>query len=142
MGADMPQQPWEEIDHTADWALRVWGKDLPDLLENAALGMASLLGGQSDRSAPLTQTWEFSLSAPDAETLLVDWLTELIFLMEEEGVRFEHFNVQRIDRLSVHAQVTGTPGSVFDKHIKAATYHDLRMRQTENGLETVIVFDV
>jgi SHS2 domain-containing protein len=139
----MDRQPWEEIDHTADWALRVWGEDLPDLLENAACGMISLLGEQSGPSAGSSQTWDFSLAALDGETLLVDWLTELIFLMEEEGVRFEHFNVLSVDDgLSVRAQAAGTTGAVFDKHIKAATYHNLQIQQTENGLETVIVFDV
>lgn len=138
----MPQPSWEEIDHTADWALRVWGSDLPDLLENAAYGMVSLLGEPAVPGAGETQTWEFSISAPDAETLLIDWLTELIYLLEDEKVQFEEFSVQGDDRLSVRAKVLGASGAAFDKHIKAATYHNLQIRQSEYGLETVIVFDV
>jgi SHS2 domain-containing protein len=138
----MPQSSWQEIDHTADWALRVWGSDLPDLLENAAYGMVSLLGEPTAPGKSEPQTWEFSLSAPDAETLLIDWLTELIFLLEDEQVQFEKFSVQSADRLSLQAQAVGIPGAAFDKYIKAATYHDLQIIQSESGMETVIVFDV
>jgi SHS2 domain-containing protein len=138
----MAQPPWQEIEHTADWALRVWGNDLPDLLQNAAYGMVSLLGDQKIPDKMTRQTWEFSLSAPDAETLLINWLTELIFLLEDEQVLFEDFSVQSTDLLSIRARAVGTPGATFDKHIKAATYHDLRIHPNESGLETVIVFDV
>jgi hypothetical protein len=34
---------FEEVEHTADWALRVRGRDLRELLVNAARGMSCLL---------------------------------------------------------------------------------------------------
>ncbi|MBE2219988.1 MAG: archease [Anaerolineae bacterium] len=37
---------YEIVDHTADWALRVWGRDLADLLLQAAFGMNSLMVGE------------------------------------------------------------------------------------------------
>lgn len=132
---------WEEIDHTADWSIRVYGQDLAGLLESAAYGMVALLGGQLSEESR-AETWRFQLSAPDAETVLIDWLAELIWLIEEENVLFSQFEIEQIGDVAVAARATGKTGASFAKHIKAATYHNLDIRQTEDGLETVVVFDV
>jgi len=131
---------WEEIDHTADWALRVWGDDLPALFENAARGMVSLLGDAPPSAITIQQT--ITLQAPDLETLLVDWLTELLYLIEE-GNTFNMIGVTRMEGLSLDAEVRGGPVTEpFRKEIKAVTYHMLAIQKTDVGYETVIVFDV
>ena len=58
---------FEEIEHTADWALKVWAPDLPALFEQAALGMDSLSGVKLDGQSSLDRRLE--LEAPDAETV-------------------------------------------------------------------------
>ena len=55
---------WEEIPHTADWALRIRGEDLRSLFENAARGMASLIGGEAGADAE-TLRCDIALDAPD-----------------------------------------------------------------------------
>ena len=70
----MPQPPakmYEEIEHTADWALRVRGADLPTLFSNAALGMMELAGVRTENTAG--ESRKIELTADDMETLLVDW---------------------------------------------------------------------
>ncbi len=132
---------WEEIDHTADWALRVWGEDLRSLFENAARGMVSLIEGKAAPDQPVTHH-TFELEALDWEILLVDWLTELLVLIEEEGIVFSHIHIERVDDLKLVAQASGQPGGEFKKYIKAVTFHNLAIRHTRAGYETVIVFDV
>ena len=67
---------FEEIEHTADWALRVRGHDLRELLVNAARGMSRLL--VPDLTVISTDVERhFELDAFDAESLLVEWLSEL-----------------------------------------------------------------
>lgn len=132
---------WQEVDHTADWALRVWGGDLRALYEHAALGMLELAGGEPDPAAPrIART--FTLIAPDAETLLVDWLTELLILIEDEGVVFDRIVVHRADSGSLEAAAGGRLGGGFAKHIKAVTYHNLKITCVDGRCETTIVFDV
>ncbi|MBN1311861.1 MAG: archease [Anaerolineae bacterium] len=137
----MASQGWEEVEHTADWSIRVWGEDLRSLFENAARGMVSLIEG---KAAPEQSTTEhtFELEAPDLEVLLVDWLTELLTLIEDEGIIFSHIRVAQVDDLKLVAQASGQPGGAFSKHIKAVTFHNLAVRRTSTGYETVIVFDV
>jgi SHS2 domain-containing protein len=139
--------PWEEIPHTADWALRVRGDSLRSLFENAARGMASLIGGEGLPDAETIRR-EIALDAPDLEMLLVDWLTELLVLVEDEGVFFTGIAVSEVadvvepSTVGLRARVTAVPGEGFTKHIKAVTYHNLAIRQTDTGFETTIVFDV
>lgn len=137
----MDSQPWEEIDHTADWALRVWGEDRRTLFENAARGMISLIGGQADPGQTLRHR-TFTLTAPDWETLLIDWLSELLFFIEDEGIIFTQITVHRVEDLGIEAEVQGAAGAGMEKHIKAATYHNLSIHPTDRGYETIIIFDV
>ena len=137
----MPEEPWEEIEHTADWAIRVRGEDLRALFENAARGMVALAGGETDPGRPAV-SHTFALSAPDYETLLIDWLSELIYLIEDEHVVFTDIRVERVADFALEATARGIPGGDFSKHIKAATYHGLRIRQRADGCEATVVFDV
>lgn len=136
----MTTHNWEEIDHTADWALRVRGEDYRALFENAALGMMSLLG--SPQPTEITLRRSIQLTAVDLETLLVDWLTELLYILEEGRVCSE-MRVKQIDNLSLEAEISaGPPAEPLNKHIKAVTYHMLQIRPNDTGYVTVIIFDV
>jgi SHS2 domain-containing protein len=134
-------QPWEEINHTADWAIRVQGENVRALFENTARGMVSLIEGAADPELPL-QSHEVSVQSVDWETLLVDWLTEILYLIEEEVLVCEQINIHKIEPFSLTGTVSGRAGGSFKKHIKAATYHNLSVKEVKDGYETVIVFDV
>ncbi len=136
-----PSHGWEEVDHTADWALRVWGEDLRSLFENAARGMVSLIEGQAAPDQPAIH-YTFELEAPDWEILLVDWLAELLARIEDTGIVFSHIHTERVDDFKLVAQASGQSGGDFKKIIKAVTFHNLAIGQTPTGYETVVVFDV
>lgn len=131
---------YEEIEHTADWAIRVWAPDLRALFETAARGMVSLLRAEGG-NAPFQQ--EIAISrALDDETLLVDWLTELVYLIEDDNVHFTNIKVQSVTKDGLRATITGSMAARYDKHIKAVTYYDLAIRERKDGYETTITFDV
>lgn len=132
---------FEEIEHTADWALRVRGRDLAELLVNAARGMVSLL--VTDPAAiPTTKKQRIELESIDPESLLVDWLSELVYWTETEGVIFHQFDLHTVTPTSLQATVRGGPAADLKKHIKAVTYHNLEIVESGQGLEVTIVFDV
>src|SRR5687768_8122935 len=135
----MIKRQWEEIEHTADWSIRVWGDDLRALFEHAALGMVSMLG--EAKPTEITMRRHIEVSAMDLESLLVDWLTELLALLEDHLI-FSEITVRRVEGNTLAAEVSGgPPDEPILKHIKAATYHMLEIKKTEAGYETVIVFD-
>ena len=132
---------FEIVDHTADWALRIYGSDLTVLLMNAALGMSALL--VSDLySVPLEVERDMELDAFDAETLLVDWLSELAYAAEEEGLVFREFRLSNVSPHHLKARIRGGRAPELEKHIKAVTYNDLVIQETDTGLTATVVFDV
>jgi riboflavin kinase/FMN adenylyltransferase len=141
---------YREREHTADRALHVWGEGLADLLVGAARGMCSLMG-DLERLAP--EQWRtIRLEASDRETLLVEWLNELLFLTETEGLLFVDFSIESVaDAAMVEdgtvgatlvAHAGGAVAPVTRAHIKAATFHDLKLVEDRAGWSTLITFDV
>lgn len=130
---------FREVEHTADWELEVWAPDLVGLLEQAARGMFALSGTRLQPDQRLER--RFRLSAIDHETLLVKFLSELLYLNEQEGLGFDRFDLKfRQDILEV--RLAGAPVIAQDKEIKAVTYHNLAIRQLASGLAVNLVFDV
>jgi SHS2 domain-containing protein len=132
---------FEEVEHTADWALRVQGRDLCELLGNAAWGMSHLLVAEP-AAIPSQIEQQFEIEAYDPESLLVGWLSELAYWAEMEGVVFGEFELKTVIPTRLEATAWGDRVSDLQKHIKAVTYHNLVIVETEAGLETTIVFDV
>jgi SHS2 domain-containing protein len=130
---------FREIAHTADWELEVWAPDLCRLIEQAALGMYHLTGAMLSSEPRYSRL--ISLKNIDPETLLIDFLNELLYLAESEGLAFDHFDL-RFDGAMLKAQVIGATIESMEKEIKAATYHNLRIIETDQGLSANIVFDV
>jgi SHS2 domain-containing protein len=129
------------VEHTADRALRIWGRDLPELFVNAALGMNSLmLPAGADRGLSLAK--RITLEAIDAENLLVAWLSELAFWAETELLIFTRFEFRRIAPTGLSALARGNSVGALEKHVKAVTFHNLEIKSVSDGLSTTVVFDV
>lgn len=132
---------YEEIDHTADVGIRAYGSSANELFANAAEGLFSLIADLKSVK-PIGEV-EVRLTADDAPTLLLRWLSELLFVHETQHLLFSRFD----------ADVSGTSlrgrarGEAIDKArhelkllIKAVTRHRLLV-DTEKGIAEVI-FDI
>jgi SHS2 domain-containing protein len=135
-----PAFGFRELAHSADWELEVWAPDFPSLLEQAARGMYALSGLQlRDRQR---ETISMSLHGEDAESLLVRFLTELLWLEQERGLGFDDFSIGVDRQYHLRAELSGSQIAKLDKEIKAVTYHNLAIQASEQGLRVTIVFDV
>lgn len=130
---------FEEISHTADWSARIWAEDLPSLFVEAARAMNSLSGTVIGKGPRVKQTFE--VEAPDVESLLVAFLSELLYHQEQENLAFDVFDL-RIAGERLKAGMEGAQMATGEKAIKAVTYHNLKIKKTGDGLEVTIVFDV
>jgi SHS2 domain-containing protein len=81
----------------------------------------------------------------DLENMMVRWLTELLYLFESEKLLLSYFDVRGLESGVVEAGVAGEP---FDAavhavktEIKAVTYHDLAVEQTDAGWRVRVIFD-
>lgn len=134
----MSSHGYEELDHAADLALRVWGEDFGVLLNQAVQGMTALMGIRFDPSHPV----EASLSLPNGsqEEMLVDFLGEVLFVMEEKDLVLVKFDV--LNHLPFVMKGTFYPIISVGRWIKAVTFHNLVITQSNDQVETTITFDV
>lgn len=138
---DSPSDGYTEIEHTADVALRVRAVNLPDLCREAARGMFSLMTDISQ--VPSERGFDIDLAGTDRETLLVNWLNELLFQYEMTGLVYCDFDLTVTAAGQLHGQARGGKAPTeIRKHIKAATFNDLRIVERDGMLEVTIVFDI
>lgn len=130
---------YQEIEHTADIALRVWAPSIPELLAQAAKGMFALCGVQSKKQSRRQRTFQISFS--DYENLLVNFLSELLYYVERDKLVLDRFQIT-LHNHQLKVIATGYPIQSIQKMIKAVTYHQLEVKTTEDGFTAQIVFDV
>ncbi len=135
---------YEEIPHTADWSFRAFGRDLRELFANAAFALFTMEGAVApDSSSPALPTKRsVQVSGIDYESLLVNWLSELLYLQESHRETYHRFDIRELSPSALTADIYGTPGIRIDKLVKAATYHDLKIEQTPEGWQATVVVDV
>lgn len=136
---------YEPLEHTAEAGIIARGATLAEAFANAAEGMYALvleLEGIEER-----EEREIALEGANYEDLLVDWLLELVFLTETEGLVFRRFEV---DELSGRALRARAWGERFDteRHrshnvmVKAVTRHLLEIEREDGGYRVQVLFDI
>ncbi len=132
---------YEEVEHTADVALRVWGDDLEMLLVHAAEGMFALMDCTRSKETNALMT-RINLTARDEAMLLVEWLQELLYESERQQAEFLRFDLSIVGEYRLQAEVEGVTPCVPKRGIKAVTYSDLVVHCDAKGCETTITFDI
>ncbi len=131
---------FEEIEHTADWAFRAYGRNLSELFENAAYALFDLQGAPTSDAESVTRRVE--VAGIDYPALLVNWLSELLFLQETKHETFSHFKVESLNPNALTGQISGRPSGPLNKFVKAITYHGLKIEETPEGWQATVVVDV
>jgi SHS2 domain-containing protein len=82
----------------------------------------------------------------DPQDLLVNWLSEILYLHDAEGWLFHEFNVQELRDNTITATARGER---FDRArhqakllVKAVTYHQLALEQTPQGWGARVYVDI
>ncbi len=138
-------KPYEYLEHTADMGLLVRGKNLSDLLKNAAQGLFETIAVVD--TIDEADSVEIHLTAESVEDLFVGWLDELIFQHETKEIFFKRADIKDCSETEVSATVYGEPTN-FDKHevyteIKSVTYHQLQVeRRNDNSWFAQVIFDL
>jgi len=134
---------YEQFDISGDAGLRIWGKDLEELLTNAAEGLGELITDLS--LIKETEKRVIVLSSERNEDLLIRWLNELIFLFDTYGFVGTKIEVS-LKSDTLKATVSGGIFNVETNEgrllVKAATYHGLSLKRDNTGWEAVVVFDI
>lgn len=133
---------YELIEHTADVGIKAFGNSISEAFKNAAIAMFDIITDKS--KIDNIGQYDISLDAPDLDQLLVDWLSELLFLNSAKNLVFGTFNVT-INNSRLNAQVFGEDFNT-SKHkkgteIKAVTYHMLKVSD-KKPFYVQVLFDI
>ena len=136
----MPRK-YKIIDHTADIAIRTSGKSMNEAFENAGYALFDTMCDASSVK-PLT-TKKIECQANDLEQLLVDFLSELLFICDVDDMLFSKFKV-KIKGTKLEAKIKGEIMDSARHHlktdIKAITYHMLEVDKKTNTVQ--VLFDI
>lgn len=125
-------------DHTGEIEIELEAASEPELFGEGLAAMRELLEdapeGERLRRA-------VAVEARDRATLLADWLGELAFLAETEGLVPERVAELELEDRALRAVVEGRRGSPAHL-VKAATYHRLALERTGDRLRARVVLDV
>jgi SHS2 domain-containing protein len=130
---------FEELEHTADWSLRIWGGTMAELLTAAARGMLALMVVETPRSTGTIRP--IDMRAEDRESLLVAWLEDLLFQLETRHVVPVELALEAGDDW-LRGSLVEAPCPAPQKAIKSVTFHNLEVNEFAEGLEAQLVFDV
>ena len=153
---------YEILEHVTDLKIRSFGRTKEELFLNAMSGMYEgakyeVQDGKIER--------EMKVSSPDLASLLVDFLSELLYLTEINREVYEQIQFKKFDDPSTLRQAQGRPefdrratssgqvkleGILIGKKlkrmgvlIKGVTYHDLEIHQRKDKTwEATVLFDI
>jgi SHS2 domain-containing protein len=137
------EKEFEIVDHTADVGIRAYGASMNQAFANAAKALFSLIAELDNVDEVLHR--DIELVAPDQESLLVEWLNELIYIFDAENIVFKRFDITQLNSTRLKARGYGEKVD-SSKHklkigVKAATYHMLKVDKT-NGCQVQVLFDI
>lgn len=132
------------IEHTADIAIIVKGRNLKGLFKNAALAMFDIIAQEKDKTASKTEKLVIKQKADNLEELFVNWLNELLSLSFTKELIFSDLKIDKLNEDSIVASVFGKNFKYYkmNTEIKAATYYELKIEKATNGWKAKVIFDV
>lgn len=130
---------YEALEHKADLKIRAFGKDKKELFLNMMLGMFYSQKPKVRENSNIKR--EIRINSLDLSALLVDFLNEILYLSQTNKevyleIIFKRFNDNRLE-----AALLGQNAEGFGEEIKAATFHNLEIKQNKNWRATVL-FDI
>lgn len=135
---------FEILEHPADIGFRAFGATLEDLFAQAAVAMLSI----ACDLAPVAPRIEYELSAggADYESLLVNWLSEVLYWFDGKRIVLRELQVTHLAPDSIRALARGEPRDA-GRHsskliVKAVTWHQLKIARHNGGWLAEVYLDI
>lgn len=132
------------LEHTSDMGIKAEGESLAAVFRQAALGLQQIMTSCTDIQAQ--QEILVEVQAQDLEELLVNWLSEVIFLLETRQLLPAEFEIDSISDCHLQARVRGefldAERHFLEREIKAVTYHQIRVERVAGGWRAQVFVDL
>ena len=139
-----PSQNFEFLDHPADIGFRVHPSSLEELFANCAHALISVILDPANVSA--AEEWQIEAEGSDLESLLVNWLNEILYYVDTKRIVFASLLIQFLEPLRVQCTAGGERRDPV-KHpvrlsVKAVTYHQLTISKEQDKWMAEVYVDV
>jgi len=137
---------YEVLEHKADLKIRAFGKTKEELFENAMVGMfegAKYEPSFAEATAGKEIKKEIKVSSLDLLSLLVDFLSEVLYLSEVNWEVYQKIQFKKFTEKEIEGILSGKKLKGIGVIVKGVTYHDLDIRQKKDGTwEATVLFDI
>ena len=130
----------------ADCAVEIEAKDLEDLFETAAAALAALMVDPATVRVTVERT--ITLTAPELDLLLYDWLSELIYRKDCDREVFTRVTA-RVSGIGPFELTAQAHGGVIDPAVttlgadpKAVTFHQFAVTSANGVWRARVVIDI
>jgi len=136
--------PFRVLEHTADIGFEAFGLTRAEAFANAARALFHLIV-DLDAIIPCEEV-AVSAQGTDAPSLLVNWLSELLYLHDAEGWLLRDFEIRSLEDCSLGSIARGEKFQ-RSRHqakllVKAITYHQLALEKTPEGWRAQVYVDI
>ena len=135
---------FEILDHTADIGIVVHGENLKALFENAGEAFFRLITDLKKVRGRMER--RVNVKGESLDRLMVDWLSELLYLHDVENLLFRKFKVESVGEGGLKAIAKGEPFHegvhVIKTEVKAVTYHQIEVRQEKGRWRARAILDL
>jgi len=131
------------LEHTADVKFQAEGKSLEEAFENAGYALKEVMFRKIKIKARIKK--KIKVSGKDLESLLYNFLEEILFLLDAENFIFSKIKKIKIKNNKLEAEILGDKASnyKFSNEVKAVTYNEMFVRQISSRKFAVqVVLDV
>ena len=132
---------YEILEHKADLKIRAFGKTKEELFLNMLLGMADSQKPEIKVKEKIER--QIKIKSIDLPALLVDFLSEALYLSQINKEVYFEVIFKKFTDTEFEGELIGQKVESFGEDIKAATHHNLEIKQTKNkSWEAIVLFDV
>ncbi len=133
---------YEILEHKADLKIRAFGKTKEELFLNMLSGMSENMKPELQKPGEKTKR-KIKLSSFDFQALLVDFLSEILYLSQVNKEVFFEVKFKKFSENEIDGEIFGQKTERFGEDIKAVTYHNLEIKKTKNKTwEATVLFDI
>src|SRR2546423_8098858 len=134
----------EILKHTADIGIRARADTMEELFAGAAMGLESI-ALELEEIEP-RHTYSMSAVGEDSQSLLVNWLNEVIYYLDGKRIVMARFDIERLNEEAIVAHGWGEPWDP-KRHrtrlvVKAATYHQLKIARDGGQWGAEVYLDI
>ena len=135
-------------EHTADMYIEAHGASLEETFSNIAIGLGFLIIESDNVEEKIEK--KIMVESEDIESLLFDFLSEILIFQDAESLIFHNVVVEKIEKKEkLWSLIAKIKGEKFNPkkhkqgtHVKAITYHNMEIKKQREKFKVRVLVDI